>query len=761
MSTVSSAWANGYLVWYRNLQIENEGSLTICGKDKKRIAHLKGLSLWDPSSQQGQQALETTTCVLIRLDTAQILAEQPLLAHAIIASKNDSKDSPEIDAALSAIGIKKKDVQKFKISKSTFEDIQKALPIEFPMRSIAKIRFLLKDRSQEIEQLLQWTKKASYTYQEDKLSVLFERQTSRQISFSIRFKKEQIYPAVASSQRIEISLPKALPPFFPTCSSQPQTCLINNASFPMQLAHLHPPQRFSSLQSEITRPQHNVRTQACVTNVHIDDLRGVGPYLALSLPTSDVFLFDLALWKKIEVEGNLPEELREGLIEFSFRDQKFYLGAKSLIESMAKESKGSFDELQQYKKALLSVGIMQHLVFACVIDEVCVRKALREAEISDQNIDLLLTFLTDHHDELLSRLSWSTCNIKVRKDMKIGLPFTIRSERQADQESFRITLTPLGYSQGKITKKVLLLNSKESKILGMSRAKTKEEGKRLCSATIARAQKSISKEKEFSHLLFVQSVPFVRHVKPHFEFTRRGYCLKILHKLHPETLASRVQAICSPSHHERENQIIDLFPSLCGILESMQWLHDHKIYHFDIRLTNFIITSNADPQIFNFGRAKDLSKEELPIKTRIQGAIGNIAPECFHLPIITHPEAVDIFAFGAMWLGILRIQCPFVQLQTEFCKTSASWNESERAGWLDTFHRVISDTRDALRHKATNPHTHPIIGKAISLIEMCLDIDPSRRPKARDILSQLLEFPKVSSKYREMIARDSFRIDTM
>jgi hypothetical protein len=714
MST--SGWIDekGYRISYRNLQSETGGSLTI-KKDGREIVKLEGLSLHSASTPMKYVADKTRTLASLQVGKTQLLAEPQKLAEAI-ASYSAGKNLHEIEEALSVLGIRKKPVSGFPLSQKEITQIASSLQ----PAAKATITFLLKDNNEAIQQMLHWSDEVVKEYPDLDLKVLFHKNREGQVTITVFHRKDQVYP-----------VPKAsLPPASRTSSS----LLLRSAV-----------QKTVSFEDS---PLPTIRANVS---------KG---FLSLKLEEKAVTLTRLAMWKKEDVENNLPEELLEGLIEFKVGNQSLYLSTKSLLASM----KATGIDMRKIEKKLASIGIKPSVVVPCKIDEKVIRHELRQAGVRDVETDQLLHFLQAHHEELTDLLSWSSENkIKIKKDPARNIPFTIRAERSLENgdETFEITLPKIGSGQDKVTKSVSLFSTEGSATLGMSRARTKEGTAKRPKEAMEKSTRALRMEIDFSKELIERGVPFIRYVEPYLSLTRQGIVTKIHHEMCPQTFSAILQQIHTLPPPQQQQAIINVVPYIACTLLALSEMHKEKICHLDFKADNLLISEDGRPRIIDFGRAIKLSEEPLATRKWLQGTPGNIALECFLYKKIEIPEAIDMFAFGILLLKVVHPLNPFMALEQRFVKESAQWKESDFIAWRDEFKHKTSVVQTIVTRHSKDESVDPIIANIDRLICDCLALDPSARPTAEEALSRVLLSEPIIATYRKMVEKERILVEQL
>lgn len=89
-----------------------------------------------------------------------------------------------------------------------------------------------------------------------------------------------------------------------------------------------------------------------------------------------------------------------------------------------------------------------------------------------------------------------------------------------------------------------------------------------------------------------------------------------------------------------------------GICEGLNYLHQNKILHLDLKPSNILMDEDMVPKIIDFGQSRFLEGEQTRfIATRMGGTMGYLAPELFASREITY--RVDLYSLGTIIKEIL------------------------------------------------------------------------------------------------------------
>lgn len=104
-----------------------------------------------------------------------------------------------------------------------------------------------------------------------------------------------------------------------------------------------------------------------------------------------------------------------------------------------------------------------------------------------------------------------------------------------------------------------------------------------------------------------------------------------------------------------ECYILPLFKKMC---DAVEYLHNHSIAHFDIKLENFLIDEHKNIVLTDFGFAMEWESPE-PLVSIFKGSWYYVAPEVIEREtyLISKP---DIWALGICLFAMLNDRFPFV-----------------------------------------------------------------------------------------------------
>ncbi|ORY94502.1 kinase domain protein, partial [Syncephalastrum racemosum] len=153
---------------------------------------------------------------------------------------------------------------------------------------------------------------------------------------------------------------------------------------------------------------------------------------------------------------------------------------------------------------------------------------------------------------------------------------------------------------------------------------------------------------------------------------------------------------------------------LVQLLEACRYMHDNRVIHRDIKLSNIFLDKNMDPKLGDFGLAALLLSSQDRKKT-VCGTPNYIAPEIL-FPKKGHDHKVDLWSIGVVMFTLLVGKHPFQQSDVKQIYKKIRENSS-----LPTY--TFPPNADV-----------PISDAAKDLISKLLVNDPSQRLSVPEIL---------------------------
>jgi serine/threonine protein kinase/Flp pilus assembly protein TadD len=100
---------------------------------------------------------------------------------------------------------------------------------------------------------------------------------------------------------------------------------------------------------------------------------------------------------------------------------------------------------------------------------------------------------------------------------------------------------------------------------------------------------------------------------------------------------------------------------MAKVARTVQFAHQHRILHRDIKPGNILLDNNGEPHLTDFGLARLVERESTITNSRdVLGTPSYIAPEQASGQIKDVTAAVDVYALGAVLYHLLAGQPPFV-----------------------------------------------------------------------------------------------------
>ncbi|CAM0942732.1 unnamed protein product [Alopecurus aequalis] len=150
-----------------------------------------------------------------------------------------------------------------------------------------------------------------------------------------------------------------------------------------------------------------------------------------------------------------------------------------------------------------------------------------------------------------------------------------------------------------------------------------------------------------------------------------------------------------------------------GICEGIQYLHDNRIVHLDVKPANILLDNNMSPKISDFGLSRCFKENQRQHITETRtGTLGYIAPELLEEGVITF--STDLYSLGVVIIEIL------------------------------TGHRLCQDIKEVLKiwsHRIERSQRDKLCKQIQACYEIaleCIDDNPKNRPdSAQNIIDRL------------------------
>ncbi|KAF7012679.1 hypothetical protein CFC21_026845 [Triticum aestivum] len=156
-----------------------------------------------------------------------------------------------------------------------------------------------------------------------------------------------------------------------------------------------------------------------------------------------------------------------------------------------------------------------------------------------------------------------------------------------------------------------------------------------------------------------------------------------------------------------------------GICHGLQYLHDNRIIHLDLKPANILLDNDMVPKITDFGLSRCLDENQSQVLTKnISGTTGYLAPERYEGSGIT--RSGDLYSLGIIIMEILTGQ--------KGHQTSEDVLES----WSDRLERSQQDT------------LYEQIRVCYEIALNCIQFNPKDRPaSARDMIDRLHQMESI------------------
>ena len=172
---------------------------------------------------------------------------------------------------------------------------------------------------------------------------------------------------------------------------------------------------------------------------------------------------------------------------------------------------------------------------------------------------------------------------------------------------------------------------------------------------------------------------------------------------------------------------------LLDVSQGLWYLHTHHppIIHRDLSPNNVLLTSQFVAKISDLGVAKVIQADSKKTKTRAPGTVDFMPPEAL-LETPEYGPPLDIFSYGGVILHVVNQE------------------------WPTPLHYVITDPKTGKilglsEVQRRQQHVEKMTGTPVdlrSLVEQCLDNQPSRRPPISDVSNRIKRMKEIESVMR-------------
>ncbi|XP_044963584.1 cysteine-rich receptor-like protein kinase 26 isoform X1 [Hordeum vulgare subsp. vulgare] len=156
-----------------------------------------------------------------------------------------------------------------------------------------------------------------------------------------------------------------------------------------------------------------------------------------------------------------------------------------------------------------------------------------------------------------------------------------------------------------------------------------------------------------------------------------------------------------------------------GICEGLQYLHDNRIIHLDLKPANILLDNDMVPKITDFGLSRCLDENQSQVLTKtVSGTTGYLAPERFQGSGIK--PSGDLYSLGIIIMEILTGQKAHQTIEDVF------------ESWTDRLERSQQDT------------VYGQIRVCYEIASNCTQYHPKDRPaSAQAIIDRLHEMERI------------------
>ncbi|KAB1204197.1 hypothetical protein CJ030_MR8G028278 [Morella rubra] len=166
-----------------------------------------------------------------------------------------------------------------------------------------------------------------------------------------------------------------------------------------------------------------------------------------------------------------------------------------------------------------------------------------------------------------------------------------------------------------------------------------------------------------------------------------------------------------------------------GSAEGLLYLHHEvapHIIHRDIKASNVLLDSDFEPLVADFGFAKLIPEGVSHLTTRVKGTLGYLAPEYAMWGKVS--ESCDVYSFGILLLEIVTGRKPMEKLPGGVKRTITQWAEPLILG---------GRYKNLVDPKLRGNFDENQVKQAISVAVLCVQSDPDKRPKMKEVVSLL------------------------
>lgn len=192
------------------------------------------------------------------------------------------------------------------------------------------------------------------------------------------------------------------------------------------------------------------------------------------------------------------------------------------------------------------------------------------------------------------------------------------------------------------------MNERQGASVSVSNANNTEEIKESIDSFLIEAQRLNKLSLNHSGLVRVNE-----------SFRSNGTAYYVMEYIKGQSLREYVR--CSPLGRLLEAEALQLFRP---VAETIDYLHENKITHLDIKPDNILIRENGEPVVIDFGLSKHYSSKGTPTSTiKAAGCSAGYSPMEQYVGITTFTPEADIYALAATLLYMLTGKDPIVSTE--------------------------------------------------------------------------------------------------
>ncbi|XP_020583625.1 PTI1-like tyrosine-protein kinase At3g15890 [Phalaenopsis equestris] len=176
---------------------------------------------------------------------------------------------------------------------------------------------------------------------------------------------------------------------------------------------------------------------------------------------------------------------------------------------------------------------------------------------------------------------------------------------------------------------------------------------------------------------FASEVEILGRVRHKNLLCLRGYCAEgqerlIVYDYMPNSsLVAHLHGEHSGENHLNWSRRMNI---AVGSAEGIAYLHHHAtphIIHRDVKASNFLLDSEFQVRVADFGFAKLIPEGATHVTTRVKGTLGYLAPE--YALFGKASESCDVYSFGILLLELASGKKPIEKLSPTWRRSISEW----------------------------------------------------------------------------------------